>query len=215
MRKISLLIVFVFAGITASAQWSKGSIIATGNLGFMSGGTEMSGGGTTVDMGSASGFNLGVGGGYFIMDNLAVGVNLGYTTASNTTPNFGGGTDDQVVTNNMMTYGVMGRYLLPYGDRFAAFAQLDVLMGSGTITTELGSVSTDVDQSGLTAGVSLGFSYLIHEHIFLDLNYGFLGYQTNTTTNDPGGNNETKLTTNQFGLDASLGTIALGVGVLF
>ncbi len=82
MKKLLLVIAIVAAGFTANAQESngqtaKGKFLIEGNTGF--GGAHAAS--TGFYLSSSDGntaYNLGLEGGYFVMDDLAVKVGLGY-----------------------------------------------------------------------------------------------------------------------------------------
>lgn len=212
MKKALFTAGLALFGLSASAQWNEGSIMATGNLGFSSGGTTMDAGGNSADIFSNSGFNIGITGGYFIMDNLAVGVGLGYANTSLTVE----ATETETV-QSMFTYGAFGRYYVPYNDKFSMYGQLSIAMGSGgqTVTDNINDITTESDMGAFNAGLGIGLTYFVNDMFFLDANYGFLGYNSSSTTTDPGGNNESKTTSSTFGLNLDLTAIGFGVGVLF
>ncbi|GGH77011.1 porin family protein [Phaeocystidibacter marisrubri] len=212
MKKALLTAGLALFGLSASAQWNEGSIMATGNLGFSTGGTAEDDGTSSTDIFSNSAFNIGITGGYFIQDNLAVGIGLGYANTSVTVEPI-----ETETTTSMLTYGLFGRYYVPYNDKFSMYGQLSIGFGSGgqTITDNINDATAETDMSALNAGLGVGLTYFVNDMFFLDASYGFLGYSSSTTTEDPGGNNELKTTTSNFGLDLDLSSIAFGVGVLF
>lgn len=220
MKKILLSAAFLFGAMASQAQFDQGSIIVTGDLGFSSssGKVEVSGGGTstTTDLPSVTGFNIGVSGGYFIADNLAVGLGIGFGTTS-INDDLGDGDYDKLSTN-LTVVAPFVRYYIPYTDKFAFFGQLDLGFGFGGIKDEfkLGGTTT-TSESGLSVtniGISPGFTYFIHDNIGLDMRFGFLGYNSSSTTIEGGGTTN-KLTNSTLGLDLGLNSLMFGLSVFF
>ncbi|WP_310556348.1 hypothetical protein [Flavobacterium sp.] len=91
MKKLILSAVALFAFGLASAQeqTAKGKwlIEANTNFGSQVGGTQIS----FYSSDGFSGYNIGAEGGYFVMDNLAIKVGLGYGSQTEETVNFLGG----------------------------------------------------------------------------------------------------------------------------
>lgn len=88
MKKVLLTVFAALTVFTASAQIEQGTWLISGssNLGFTS---------FNEDAGDYSQFNIDVKGGYFVIENLAVGLNLGY---------------DKVEETSLTTFGLFGRY---------------------------------------------------------------------------------------------------------
>jgi outer membrane protein len=71
MKKLTLIALFAIAGLAASAQTNKGSILLGGSIDFMSASNS------TTNI-SNSTFGLNVKPSYFVINDLSVGLNLGY-----------------------------------------------------------------------------------------------------------------------------------------
>lgn len=197
MRSVLLSISFILLGFHANAQWSQGSILATGNLGFASGSTKVESNSTTTTTTKTSSFNFGLNGGYFIQDNLAVGLRIGYQTNATTNPQ-----TDITTSYNTFSYGAFGRYYLPVNEAFAFYGQLAVDLSNGS--------ANNTDESSFSTGAGVGMSYFLTDVLFLDANYGFLGYTSNKSTN-----NGVSTRTGSFGLNLDITSINFGVGILF
>jgi len=103
MRKIIVLI-FAFGTLVTSAQIQQGTIMAgaSSNLGFRSYKPDGSD--------NISTFNISVDGGYFVMDNLAFGLNLGLSTSDNGTYNV-----TQTSIGAFGRYYIQGKFFLGAG----------------------------------------------------------------------------------------------------
>lgn len=178
---------------------------------------QKSGNNTTNDAGATTNdFTFAARGGYFLMDNLAVGLGLGYNL-STTTLDFDNTVEkDQTGITNI---GLFARYYVPYSDNFAVFAELLVESGFGkvTSTTTTGNNTNTSERSinALGAGISPGFTYFFHKNIALDLNYGFLGYLSSSTTIEQPNGDYVKNSISSTGLRLDLSSIRLGISVFF
>ncbi len=210
MKKSLLALGAVLAlSFSANAQWSEGSIAATGILGFSSNGTTVDDGTNSTDQFSGSNFGIGVNGAYFIMDNVSVGLGLGFGNATTT---------DEITStetsNNVFTLSVEGRYYMPYTESFSMYGSVGLGFGSGTQTTTVAGAESEESLSELNAGLGVGLAYFVSDNVFLDANYGFLGYTSASTTQDIAGT-EVVTTVSDFGLNLDLTSITFGVGFLF
>lgn len=210
MRKSLLALGAVLAlSFSANAQWSEGSIAATGSLGYSSNGTTLDDGTNSTDLSSGSNLEIGVNGAYFIMDNVSVGLGLGFGNATTTIES----TDTEESTN-VFTLSVEGRYYMPYTESFSMYGSVGLGYGSGTQTTTVAGTESELSVSELNAGLGVGLAYFVSDNIFLDANYGFLGYTSASTTQDIAGT-EVVTTVSDFGLNLDLTSITFGVGFLF
>lgn len=171
MKKILFSLGALFAFGFANAQDN------TSTEGFKKGDTFISG---TVSYDSQktgnskeTEFNLTPSVGYFVSENIALGVSLGYTTNDNNTN--GTGYNQQT---NTFSAGVFGRYYFNPANKFNIFAQLD--LGYTTAKFESGSDfgPYDFKVNGFGAGITPGFNYWVSSHLALEASFGILGYAT-------------------------------------
>lgn len=205
MKKVLFTAGLVLLGLGASAQWTKGSKMMTGNLNYQSNSTSADMSGTKTDLYKNSGFGINLSGGYFLKDNIAVGVTLGYGSANSEDI-----ANDIQGKSSAMNYGVFGRYYKSYNNNFSMFAQLNFAMSSSSNTQTSGGVDLESTGSGMDAGLGLGMNYFVTNNIFLEANYGFLGYNTNTW-----GDDTYSYTDSGIGFNFDLNNIWLGMGVKF
>lgn len=212
MNKAIATIGFALVGLTASAQWESGSMLATGNLGFSSGGSEVETGNNTTGQYNESNFYINLKGGYFVEDNIAAGLSLGYSNNV-----YDNELTTNVSTTSIFSIGAFGRYYKPVANNFSLFGELAVDFGTGGNTVENTTLNTtseqDISQFGV--GLGLGTAYSISESLFLEVNYGLLGYNSSTYTNNPGETNESTTSYDSFGLNLDLTSLTFGVGFLF
>ncbi len=207
MKKVILSLAAVFAFGFANAQdknsnegFSKGDVFVSGSFGF---------GSTKTGDNKDSSFNFSPVAGYFLTENIAVGVELGIGTTKN--DNGGNGTTSTFTETKTNSFGggVYGRYYFAPASKFSPFANLGFGFGSTKRTTDskLGSISTSTETKGKTmnVGLGLGFNYFVASNWALEASWAGLNYNSN----DNGGNGADK--TNTFGLSADLSSINFGL----
>jgi len=168
MKKLLLLsaiAVFGFSNVNAQEEgestkgFAKGDIFLTGSLSY---GSESQG----DDKESAFGFSPKAA--YFVTENIAVGINLGYTTTKVEALNV----DD--IKTNMLEAGVFGRYYLTPAKQFSVFGEL----GANYATGNQDNGTVDVDTNGFNIGFAPGISYFVSDCIALEASFGVLSYET-------------------------------------
>ena len=172
MKKILLSAVAVMAFGFANAQeatgtkgFAEGDVFLTGSVGF---GSEKTGDAKT------SQFNISPKAGYFVTSNIALGVQLGYTSETETDVNGLGETVD--VDTNTFEAGAFGRYYFTPARDFSFFGQLSV--GYTSSKTEVEGEDGEYKENGFNLGLAPGISYFVSEHIALEATFGLLGYNT-------------------------------------
>jgi len=194
MKKLLLSALAVCAFTFSNAQEEK----TEGTSGFAQGDMMISGsfGIASQSEGDAkaSGFNISPRAAYFLTDNIAVGVKLGYK--SNKAENAAG---VDTVDESRLTAGAMARYYMSPASKFSLFAEL------GVDYSNVDYKLADAKGSEIGVGVSPGVSYFLSDSFALEASWGLLGY----TTNDNGGDGADK--TNTFGLGLDMDDLSLGL----
>lgn len=143
MKKFFLLGLFIASVTAANAQFiEKGAIVGSGSvwLNF-----------TSYEDYSTRSFSLQPWAGFFIIDNFAIGGQLGVSNSS-TDPEVGNS-----YSSTSFSIGPIARYYLPMG----LFFQADAGFGAG-------SNSNDVDYSIFWAGGAVGYAVKVGESAFLE-----------------------------------------------
>lgn len=164
MKKLLFAAALVAFGFTANAQeeqtfgFAEGDVIVEGNLGFNSENDKN----TEIET-SAFEFNPKVG--YFLSDDLAVGVQLMLDTDKETD-----GMADTETKTTTFGAGVFARYyFLDLGKRFKTYGEFGV--GFDSAKTEVEVPGVDVDDfktNGIEAGLGLGLNYFVKENIAIN-----------------------------------------------
>jgi outer membrane protein len=165
MKKLLLAAFAVFAFTSVDAQTEKGNWVFGGNtsLSFASTKAKVEVDGNEVDGDLTSTvFSVTPSVGYFVIDNLAVGLDLSFTSNKNDN----GDTD---VTTSSFSVLPMGTYFFDAGESFKPY----VGAGVGLISTSSGD--EDINKSsGLAIRGKGGVAYFLNESIALDFSVQYL-----------------------------------------
>lgn len=188
MRKLFLAAFAVFAFASVNAQTEKGNWVIGGNssISFASTTATVEFEGTQVgeDL-KTSVFTVTPSVGYFVMDNLSVGLDLGFTS-----------TKIEDATTSAMSAVPVGTYYFEAGDNLKPFVGL----GAGFISTSSGDDDA-LKSSGLALRGSAGLAYFINESISIN----FVAQYLNTNQKNKADNNiETKNSSIGLGVGFSL-----------
>ncbi len=200
----------------AQAQLSAGHIMLTGSAGYSSDKDGVGDDSYTRTTGEISPQV-----GYFVADNLAIGIGLSYGGV--TTKDEGEnplGKYTRTISNTSMTVGPFARYYKPVGDHAAFFGQLGVGFGSTKRTEELEgkgfegqTADEDIKYSLLGAQLSPGFTFFPTDHFGLEISMGGLGYNKTKQKDKPDGAGDTWEDDNTAtGFDFNLGLQGLTIG---
>lgn len=151
---------------TTTEGFAKGDMFISGSFGFST---------TSVGDFTANGFTIAPKAGYFLTENIAVGVALGYETSK-----LDDGSDD--VKNNTLSVGAMARYYVTPASKFSLFAELGVNYMSYDneymIDTD-GTINVgDSEGNGFGVKVAPGVSYFLSDAFAIEASWGVLGYET-------------------------------------
>lgn len=170
MKKLLLSAIAVFAFTAANAQenlFAKGDVFLSGTVNV---------GSTKQGDNSTTGFTFSPKAGYFVTENIAVG--LGVDFYSNKNDNGAGSVDK----DNNFGANVFGRYYFTPASQFSVFGQLGFGISSEKNTQEVTvgntTVSTDTKYNGFNVALAPGINYAISKHFSLEAAWGVLGYNS-------------------------------------
>jgi len=190
MKKIILSVAAVFAFGFSNAQetvsegFAKGDVFISGAVGF---GSQKTGNQ------KANGFEIAPSVGYFVTENIAIGVRLGYLTEKLEYVEEGFPVE---IKNNSFTVGAFGRYYFTPASKFSFFGELGVdyvNIKSEVVRPFPSETKTD----GLAVQVAPGISYFLTKNLALEASFGVLGF----ATTEPDYEGAEKTNTFRFGLD--------------
>jgi|SRR5690606_30445248 len=167
MKKLFLMTALVVFGYTANAQdenTDSSSGFAIGD--FTLGGGLSFGSESTGDV-KFNQFTFSPSVGYFVSDNIAVGIDLGLSTAKDED---GGGETKY----NSLTAGAFGQYYFNPANQFSMFLEL----GAGFSSSKIEEGSMESKSNGFYIGFAPGISYFVSDCLALQAKVGVLGYST-------------------------------------
>lgn len=169
MKKIVLTVAAVFAFGFANAQeettegFKKGDVFISGAVGF---------GSTKTGDFKTSDFTIAPKAGYFVTENIALGVAFGYESSK-----IDNGNVD--FTNNTFSVGAFGRYYFTPASKFSIFGELGVNYNSYDDEFDLEAQElVDSKGNGFGIAVAPGVSYFISKNFALEAAFGILSYET-------------------------------------
>jgi len=200
MKKIILLLIVLMPGITIFGQTTKGNFVLSGGIGlqFIGSNVKEVYDGTTEDEYTINSFSILPSFGYFVMDNLAIG--LSGNISSSTTKYEGG---DKEKTNSTLILPT-ALYYFPMDGKLRPLVQIGV--GYTSFTNKYIPKTGDDEKSsygGLAVNFGGGISYFLAENI--SLNFG-LSYTKATLTDSD--DDKSKVKQGNFGSN-------IGVSVFF
>lgn len=209
MKKIFAAALLCLLGSGAYAQTSTGSVELSGSIGFST---------STIDLSSSSSdqkftnFRVEPSVGYFVADNLAVGVSLSYTSSKRQHENYYGNDFEVKAEERVNTYFVAPyiRKYFPLGEKVALHTTGSLGLGKSYSKTEYDhQMYTDFESETrvLKAAINPGITFFPTQNIGVSANFGSLYYLT-SKNEQPG--NETKIKNSEFNFDLSSGTFGLG-----
>lgn len=187
MKKVLPVIILMIASLVESnAQTSQGSLSFGGSIGVTNTKDEDNGEDTRT-----SEFRFQPSVGYFVIDNLMVGLNVSLT-AEKIDDGFGG--DDKI---NTFLVGPFARYYkFTSNEKFAFFGEVGTLFGTRTNKPD----GLDETKAGtFNIYLSPGFSYFFNEHWAMDLAFEGISFSSYDPDKD---NDDDKYTEFNFGLSS-------------
>ncbi|MEM9981835.1 MAG: outer membrane beta-barrel protein [Bacteroidota bacterium] len=155
MKRIILSIAAIVAlTFGANAQTDQGTILLGGTIG----GSVFNPDNTDDTDSQVSSFAVIPQIGYFIADDFALGLGVGYSYFETTGEDVGAGENSTV--NNAFVVRPFGRYYIELGDQFSFFTELGVGLefGGNTVTVD-GNEGDTVNSLGLDIALSPGFAF--------------------------------------------------------
>lgn len=195
MKKIILTVAAVFAFGFANAQeeakgegFSKGDVFISGSVGF---GTSKF---TERNNYKEDAFTIAPKAGYFVTDNIAVGLSLGYNSSKVVA------TEGAEATKvNAFSVGAFGRYYFTPASKFSVFGQLGAEYGTAKYKP------SDLKVNAFAVELAPGINYFFNKNFAVEATWGALSYATAKADVD-GAQSSTN-----FNLGLNLNDIKLGL----
>ena len=171
---------------------------------------------TTVNLPSTFSFSLAPKVGYYLSDDLSVGVEVGLNSRSTKTPKeYSGGSDDSKYITSGWDFGVFGRYKVMELNKFSVLLEGSLGIGGTSSKLKTGSSETKGDPTS-TFGIAVlpVLEYSLTDKLSLEANLNFLGLGYWSETEKNIDDKKIKYTTNGFGLSVNNGTNSIISSVL-
>jgi outer membrane protein len=181
MKKTILVAIALFAFGFANAQTEEGTWTIGGStsLGFSSSSSKLKSGvgGDSFDGPKVTNFNIKPSVGYFVVENLQLGLALGYDTKKVTSKSIFDSRTSKATQNQFSlipqaTYYFGKSNVKPFLNAGVGYGSLS---GSDEATTSDGFITEEYSSSGLAWGINGGVSYFVGKSVSFDLS---LGYQS-------------------------------------
>jgi opacity protein-like surface antigen len=198
MKTFLFVLAFAFSFIVSNAQTGRGKLFVGGDVGFSSS-TEQRG--TLTDRRETD-FSVVPSVGYFVVDNLAIGLGVGYSQRRTELS-----ANDKVINSGFVLAPFVRYFIATAGDKFFFTPQFRVGMRFGNTRTE---TATTVDARTQTFDVSLspGFTYFPSDKWALDFRIRGLYFES---VNPEG----TRNNTTNFGLSVNSLNPTVGINYFF
>ena len=207
-----MLIAVLTAGFVSAQQLFVG-----GGIGVSSLGGKWTDGTTTVSDPSVFSFQLSPKVGYYVSDDLAIGVSFGFGTASTTIPKTQ--TSDEIkISATSWMIGAFGRYRLAGTGDLSLWAEAGLGYGGISGKRKEGATTIETDPTNVfSIGILPVLSYDLSDKLSIEVSSNFLrlGFESVTEYYKKGTSDEEKETSTNFGLGLNSGTGAVSVGLVF
>ncbi|MCD1117016.1 OmpW family outer membrane protein [Chryseobacterium turcicum] len=191
MKKLLLVGAIALCGLS-NAQMTKGDWVISGNtgLGFNSASSTVKANGESEDGPKISKFSITPSVGYFVMDGLAVGIDLGLDSETKKY-------DGDKTTDTRFSVMPTATYYFNTGSKFFPFVGVGVGYATNKTKETLSGISDNYTADGLTWKAKAGVTYMATQSLGVNLGVGFDQFYSKNTYF----NTEVKTTRNNFGVN--------------
>jgi len=172
-----------------------------GGIGFDFTGGKTKNGSNTQDRPSSFTFQLSPKVGYYLSDDLAIGLEVGFITMSRKTPkDLWWGSDDRIFSTTGWHVGAFSRYNLVGTEKLSLLLEGGLTIGGLKSKEKVGSNTTDGNPSSFfTIGVLPVLSYDLSDRLSIEASGDFFRLGFTLHTQKDANNKDYKQTTNNFG----------------
>jgi outer membrane protein len=200
MKKLLALCALALTVGYVQAQTNAGGMMFGGNIGYQS---QKSNWGVDREIESKT-LTINPQFGYFVADNLGIGLSVNYTHQKNS-DNIPYNVDDEATSSETILAPFVRYYVFTPNEKFAFYAEASV--GIGFSRTDPYYSDEDIKGKSFNTRLSPGFSYFFNEKWALDLQLSGIAYSSNDPNTDDDAEND-KSSSFKFGassLNPSLG----------
>ena len=178
-KSILIAIVSFFAFSSAQAQTEQGTVFVGGNLGLMSSSSKFKIGNTETETNKNLSYNFSPNIGYFVANNTAIGINLGYGGRKDIEYN---GITKNTFTSTSVNAGLFAQHYFMLLPQFGLTGSLYADYSFGPLKVEnentvTGAVAkTEYKSSNIAFGLNGGGVWFPSSHIGISAGIGILNY---------------------------------------
>lgn len=217
MKKQVIIAALLFTAASSFAQIAAGTKYVGGILNFNSSTESSTLGSTTTKLPSVSSFSGSPEVGYFVADNLAVGVSLDLTTRTITTFKADGSENAKVVSGGTGVT-LYGRKFFNINESLSLFGGVNVGYTGGVTKTTAASTTTENSNfSTFGASVDAGVAFNLSPKVTIVGKWAALGFNSTTTTSPNFGGSTNNLVNKEDSFGLGINTLGnpFGVGIYF
>lgn len=217
VRTILVLLITLSLSLAAheTANAQTGTVFAGGGIGFSSQSDKLEGTAFEDFEESVITFSVTPSIGYYVTDDLAVGLGLGFESSS-----LEDEVDDIEQSRSVFFIAPFARYVSEVTESMKLFGQFGVTYGFGTGEEETpGGNTIESEVTLIEVGIHPGLTFFLSESWAIEPTFGFLGYRSESLLDrqevPDEGFVDVERETSEFGLDLDLSTLQLGLKYYF
>ncbi|MBG8554478.1 outer membrane beta-barrel protein [Hymenobacter guriensis] len=216
MRRSFLFLLLLSSGGAVQAQISAGTTLLSGAINYSSRKQEATTGafGTPPPPTKESQFSFSPTAGYFVADNLALGLMLTVSSGQVNRVDYDSYTGryrEQEINFHGLAVGPMVRYYKFLGDNFAFYGQVGA--GYSSSGSEMEGSPIETSNKGVYAALTPGLVYFPVPKVGLEVTLNGIRYASLKEKTDYGNNNTQEIT--NTGFDFGLGVEDVNLGISF
>lgn len=199
MKRVFLILPGLALCLGLSAQvLDRGNFMVGSAVGFATANSKVTTNDVEEEGLTAQQLNIAPAIGYFVIDNLALGLGVDWTLNNVTEPN-----DDETDDSNVL-FGPFIRYYFPLGENVAAFGVANFGFGNSSNTAVVGGISEEINTNLFAFGVGPGLTVYTKGGFGIEaiFKYNYAQSEFDTEINQIKASTETR--TNQFAISLGM-----------
>lgn len=206
MKRLLILALIMSFGTGVYAQ-SAGDIYTGGALQFSTSSQKQKTDDSETDLSSSFSYTVLPNAGYFLKENIAIGVGIGITGSSNTNPTVD---PERTSKSTRFVFSPHARYYLSLSDNLSAIAQGSLTAQFGNSKVEQGN-TTSTTSKDRTYGISVnpGLAYQVSDRFAFEIFTGGLSYRSDIGI-DPDDSDNRNIS-NQFSFGPNLNNLTVSI----
>ena len=203
-------LIITFAVLIAVVFTSNAQVFVGGGLGVDYMGGKYSYGGTSVDLPTGFAFNLTPKVGFYLNDDLAIGLEVGFLNGTLKEKGSGSSSQDEKFSLTGWGVGAFGRYRLVGEEKFSLLLEGSLGVSGAKTKETYGSTTRNGDPTTtISVGVLPVLSYSLTNRLNIEASCDFLRFGFDSYTTKSASNKDNKTTVNTFGFGVNSTTSSI------